>query len=304
MQAEGSPSKPKLSDIAEGIANRLISGEMKPAEVDWSVLQKVYGYLRRRKLEVAEIPDYALATKIDKISKELAQRFKNDTATTKSAMVTQRLESRLENAKQSLRDAENSRQAIKEKFDSDRQRAIEKMKSRQKKNLEKFDEQFDGPVPSKYHYSADYHELEKQELYLRKSQRYEEAMKIHEELMAIREFEDRRNRMRYRNDLVEERNILLAKHEKELRVLNEHWDVKWSVIDPDARNREECCRKAIREIESRMSYDHGAQSQQPSANISSRLPSLYGHGRGPSRGRSTISSYSEVSRRKMMKMKP
>ena len=277
MEEEVTYTNAELRAMAAQAAEELIqTGDVE--SVDDLVLQRVYIYLRKKKIQVAEIPDYKQATYISDLVKRLQERMHRGNLNSISEANAQRLETRLSNARERLSGARRMKHTIRERFTSERQAALEKLREKHQQALDELDERANGPLPKRYcHHSSEYHKLEQQELYFRRAERYPEAQTIHEELEAVGAYESEMNRNRYLADMAVERNALLQKQKRETDVFNEWWDRKWAAIEPDAKTREVIAKRNILDIEGRLRKEKCAMSQQPSARTTSRLPRLYGN---------------------------
>lgn len=286
MEEEVTYTNAELRAMAAKAAEELIeTGDVE--SVDELIIQRVYIYLRKKKVQVAEIPDYKKATYISELVKRLQERMHRGNLNSISEANAQRLETRLSNARERLHAAERMKHNVKERFASERQASLEKLQQKHQQALDELDERANGPLPKRYcHHSAEYHQLEQQELYFRRAERYDEAQTIHDELEAVGAYENEMNRNRYLADMAVERNALLQKQKRETDVFNEWWDRKWAAIEPEAKTREVICRRNIHDIEGRLRKEKVAMSQQPSARTTSRLPRLYGDRAGNPQQRS------------------
>ena len=242
----------KTNPEIERIGQSLINGES-PSSVDPKKCKAVHSYLRNYKREILQIPDYTTAHRIDEINNELTLIInKNSYCGFKSAEVRD-ANQKLQRAKRELQRVLEEREKFFKTFQKQKNISIKNLEEKQAAQLNEHDKKYNEEMPAKYRkLSPDILNMRRKEKMLRNSKRYKEAQKLHEECDALEAYELARQKVRFHNEGVEARQLIVAQHQQQMKCLLEKQDRQFQTIMPSSYEAENHWRIVIDHLENQI----------------------------------------------------
>ena len=170
-----------------------------------------------------------------------------------SNMQARMLNEKLQKAKDDLRDAITRHERIAERFNEEREAAMQQQLKEHEMELLQFDEEHNTEPPAKFRkFSREYWQLRTQEEFMVSSKRYVEANALRSEANK-REKEEKKKQMENWTSFVQQqREKLIQKHDSARKVLLEKWEKEWDGMLVSFKKDEQQHRRTVAAIESTM----------------------------------------------------
>jgi hypothetical protein len=246
------------SDVVEQ-GEALLDGA-DPCSVDPALLSQIVSYLRATEAECLRgtRPNYARAQKAEDVCEKLLLLMNQQSYCDYKRSEVDRLQKKLAEARMSVQSVLDERDRVFGHFNNRRERSIAALREQQLTELQAHDAIFEGEMPQRYrHASAEVLQMREQERYLRQARRYIEAQKMLEEADAVEAFELERQKVRWLNEGVDARELIVAAHETQMQCLIEKWDRTWQAMIVGSLARESQCRAVVEHIEAQIRHESG-----------------------------------------------
>ena len=263
-----------MAFYAEQLLNGLPVQQIPPNKIP-----KVITYFRSYKQKILSIPDYFQAQKIDAISSELhlynSKVLYSEIKDDESSAVEKKIEIMKANLDHIKQEHENYRElAQKEK-----EEILMKLEEQQNSEIEALENQYSGEPPPKYKkLSSQCLNMMKQEQFLKQAGRYIEAQAMREEFLALQAYELEVQKIQWKNEGIDRRNLLIEKHKQQTKCATEKADKRLRDFEPLAIQEENHYLQVISNLEADLNHikmDSDQVSKETDSLLSSQLPPLH-----------------------------